>query len=115
LYWKYIPELFKWGDTDDLTPCPLNKNYQLVRNILAACVRSNGIASTNGHVVLIYDERNPSFQEGGDGFKSFTETREALKNPSLLRKCSWQRITNHLRSNRILPWLTDQLKQKYGL
>lgn len=116
LYWKYIPVLFKWGNGDDLKPCPLYKNYQLVRNILAVCVRPDGSVSTsNGHVILLYDERNPAFQKGGDGFVAFKETREALKVPSLLRRCSWQRIINHLRAKLILPWLTDQLESKYGL
>jgi len=62
-----------------------------------------------------YDERNPAFQKGGDGCVAFVETRQALKVPSMLRGCSWQRIIRHLRSQRILPWLTDQLELKYGL
>lgn len=116
LYWKYIPELFKWGSGTDLRPCPLHNNYQLVRNVLGACVRPNGnVSPANGHVVLVYDERNPAFQKGGDGFVAFAETREALRIPSVLRKCSWQRIIRHLRSKMILPWLTDQLESKYGL
>jgi hypothetical protein len=115
LYWKYVPELFKWGTATDISPCPLYRNYQLVRNVLAACVRSDGIVSpSNGHVVLVYDGRNPAFQEGGKGFVAFEETREALKIRSVLRKCSWQRIVRHLRSSTILPWLTDQIELKYG-
>jgi hypothetical protein len=58
---------------------------------------------------------NPAFQNGGHGFVAFEETREALKIPNVLRKCSWQRIIKHLRSKMILPWLTDQLELKYGL
>ena len=116
LYWEYVPELFKWGTTADLSPCPLYKNYQLVRNVLAACVRSDGtVSAANGHAVLIYDERNPAFQNGGHGFVAFQDTRAALKDPSRLRKCSWQRIIKHLRSKMILPWLTDQLELKYGM
>jgi len=46
------------NDTD-LLPCPVYKKYQLIRNILAACVRTDGNASLeHGQVVLIYDERN---------------------------------------------------------
>jgi hypothetical protein len=116
LYWKHIPALFKWGNGADLKPCPLNKNYQLVRNILAVSVRADGsVSPANGHVILLYDERNPAFQKSRDGFAAFKETREALKVPSLLRKCSWQHITNHLRGKMILPWLTNQLESKYGL
>jgi hypothetical protein len=116
LYWRYVPRLFKWEDSTDLRPCPLCMNYQLVRNVLAACVRPDGkVSPKDGHVILVYDERNPAFQKGGDGLIAFLETREALRVPSALRRCSWQRIINHLRNRMVLPWLTDQLDSKYGL
>ncbi len=115
LYWRYVPELFKWSGNVDLVPCPLHKNYQLVRNVLAACVRPDGTLSPeSGHVVLIYDERNPAFQENGHGFIAFEETRDALKDPCLLRKCSWQRIIRRLRIDKNFSWLTEQLEIKYG-
>ena len=99
-----------------MAPCPLHQNYQLVRNILAAGVTAEGKASPdNGHALLIYDVRNPAFQEGGKGLAAFAATREALWEPTMLRKCSWQRIVRHLRNEGILPWLTEQLALKYGL
>jgi hypothetical protein len=116
LYWKYIPHFFRWNGDQDLDPCPLNMNYQLVRNILAIEVKPDGRVSTsNGHVVLIYDERNPAFQKGGKGYVAFETTRRALYQPSIMRKCSWQRIIRHMRSQDILPWLTEELSLKYGL
>jgi hypothetical protein len=116
LYWKYLPAFFKWGDDFDLNPCPLRKNYQLVRNILAAGVKEDGSVSIeNGHVILIYDERNPAFMSQGVGFTAYAETRVSLKQPGMLRKCSWQRITRHIRQKNIFPWLSDQLMMKYGL
>jgi hypothetical protein len=115
LYWQYIPSLFKWKTDRDLNPCPLYKNYQLVRNILAAGVDSDGKVSVdNGHVVLLYDERNPSFQKQGDGLLAYNKTQAALRELTMIRKCSWQRIVQHLRSKRILHWLTDELALKYG-
>lgn len=115
-YWHYISQLFHWNSDQDLLPCPLAANYQLVRNILAIGVSRNGEATTtNGHVVLIYDDRNPAFQSGGAGFSSFMETQRALREPKMLRKCSWQRITQHMRNKGILSWLTEQLELKYGL
>ncbi|GAI73792.1 unnamed protein product [marine sediment metagenome] len=91
-------------------------NYQLVRNILAACVRPAGsVLPEKGHVVLICDERNPVFQKGGKGYTAFENTKEALHEPHLLRKCSWQRIANHLRNKNDFSWLVDQLGLKYGL
>ncbi len=115
LYWCYVPNLFKWTNNIDFDPCPLNKNYQLVRNILAAGVKPGGqVSLDNGHVVLIYDERNPSFQLGGDGLSAYKETRAELRNQTMLRRCSWQRIIQHLRNKKILPWLTEELALKYG-
>ena len=116
LYWRYIPQLFCWDSDQDLIPCPLAANYQLVRNILAAGVSPNREVNTkNGHAVLIYDQRNPAFQKGGAGFIAFTETQRDLREPTMLRKCSWQRITRHMRDRDVLPWLTEQLASKYGL
>jgi len=116
LYWRYIPSLFKWKNDNDLNPCPLNKNYQLVRNVLAASVKPDGTVSLNyGHAVLIYDERNPAFQNDGDGLIAYMETRKALQEPTMLRKCSWQRIVQHIREKNILSWLTENLTLKYGL
>ena len=116
LYWQYIPELFKWKGDQDLCPCPVRLNYQLVRNILAAGANPDGeVSRTGGHVLLIYDERNPAFQSNVRGHRAFTETRNALCQPLMLRKCSWQRITRHMRQEDILPCLTEQLSRKYGL
>ncbi len=114
-YWKYVPILFKWKNNSDLNPCPLNKNYQLVRNILATGVKGGIVSAKNGHAVLIYDKRNPAFQFDGKGENAYLETKRALLEPAMLRKCSWQCIVQHLRENKILPWLTEELKLKYGL
>ena len=116
LYWKYIPALFGIGNDVDLDPCPVNKNYQLIRNILAIGVNKDGsVSDQNSHALLIYDERNPAFMKAGHGFNSYSEMRAALKRPNMLRKCSWQKITLCIRKNNLLPWLTDQLAAKYGL
>jgi hypothetical protein len=115
-YWKYIPYLFNWSNDADHKPCPLFKNYQLVRNLLAISVQPEmSVSLENGHVLLIYDERNPAFNIGGKGLKAFNETKKALKNPTMLRKCSWQRIVKHIRNKSILPWLVEHLNLKYGL
>ena len=70
---------------------------------------------SNGHVVLVYDERTPAFKACGRAQVAFEVAKEALRMPGTLRKCSWQRIVAHLRTERILPWLTDGLGDKYGL
>lgn len=116
LYWRYVPSLFKWKNDNDINPCPLHRNYQLVRNVLAAGVKSDGTVSVNnGHVVLIYDERNPAFQNNGRVLSAYMEVQKALKEPTMLRKCSWQRIVQHIREKDNLSWLTEDLALKYGL
>jgi hypothetical protein len=115
LYWRYVSDLFNWKNDADLNPCLLYKNYQLVRNLLAVGVKSDGSVSVNnGHAVLIYDERNPAFQKGGDCDIVYSETKNALRESKMLRKCSWQRIIRLLRDQNILPWLTQNLEFKYG-
>lgn len=115
LYWKYIPSLLHWKNDIDLVPCPLNLTYQLVRNLLAACVRPNGIvAPERGHVVLIYDERNPAFHNGGKAHVALEKIRKALRFSNLLRMCSWQKITERIRRKPDLQWLGNELELKYG-
>jgi len=116
LYWKYIPHIFKWSRDTCHVPCPLNRTYQLVRNILTACVEPcSTIRVGNSNSVLIYDERNPAFRQRGNVIRVFMEVKEALYNPSMIKKCSWQKLMNHLRSKPDLLWLTDQLHKKYGI
>jgi hypothetical protein len=115
LYWKYIPNILYWRNDIDLTPCPLNLTYQLVRNILAVCVRPDGtVAPERGHVVLIYDERNHAFHNGGKAHAALKEISKVLRFPNLLRMCTWQKITERIRHEPVLQWLGNELKLKYG-
>lgn len=114
-YWDYVPRVFKWAADADLAPCPLGANYQLVRNLLAVSAPSDAMASGEGHVVLVYDERNPAFQKGGKGYAAYEETRNALHERERLRSCSWQRIARSLHGERRLSWLAHQLEAKYGI
>ena len=116
LYWKYVPVLFRWQADQDIIPCPLDLNYQLVRNVLAVGVKPDaGASSQHGHAVVLFDERNPAFRAGGKGLKAFQETKSALLDERMLRICSWQQIVAVLREKKILPWLVDRLFQKYGI
>ena len=110
-YWSYIPELFDWSADIDHDPCPLNSTYQLVRNLLAACVDPTGrVGRDSGHVVLLYDARNPAFQGDGKGIIAWNRVRAALKKLSLLQKCTWQEVVTSLP----LDWLATGLTRKYG-
>jgi hypothetical protein len=117
-YWDYIPRLFDWPGDEDQTPCPLKDTYQIVRNILAACVREDGNLTAEGaHAVLLYDARNPAFQKGGAGRGAYNAVKEGLKAgyKGLLRQCTWQEVTAVLRGDIDMSWLTDTLGEKYGL
>ena len=56
-----------------------------------------------------------AFISDGAGRRAYEQTREALREKSTLRKCSWQIILQHFRSAGVLTWLTDELSAKYGL
>lgn len=114
-YWSYVPRLFSWPSDRDHSPCPLASTYQLARNILAISVDSTAThCEGEGHVVLVYDERNPAFQSHGAGANAYAQTQSSLRDPSILRKCSWQTIIRSLENDSSLVWLTSELKAKYG-
>ena len=116
LYWRYIPEVFKLNSDVNHNVCPIKKNYQLVRNILAVCGRTNGkVDQEMGHAIVIYDARNPKFQQNGEAYSVFEDTRKLLRNPKKLRKCSWQKLIDHIRQKGAMEWLTEQLFIKYGI
>jgi hypothetical protein len=112
LYWRYVPNVFHWKSEADISPCPLNKNYQLVRNVLTVAPDGD---PEKGHAILLYDARNPAFQPGGDGYNSYLETRQALRRPALLRRCSWQNLLTHMRRRGLPDWLSQALTEKYGI
>ena len=119
-YWTHIPKLFNhdWSADQDHMPCPLRDTYQLVRNILAACVdpeEPHEVAPESGHCVLLYDANNPMFWEGGKAMKAWQDTKDGLKYPALLQKCSWQELMPCIRKDPDLKWLSDALGEKYGL
>lgn len=114
-YWSYIPELLDWSAETNHAPCPLKSNYQLVRNLLVVCVsRNRSVSLDSGHVVLLYDGRNPAFQRNGKGITAWNNVRAGLKKQSLMQKCTWQEIEACLRADATLDWLTTGLSEKYG-
>jgi hypothetical protein len=115
-YWQFVPHLFVWTAEEDYRPCPLNFTYQLIRNVLAACVGDGAHLDTEkGHALVIYDARNPAFHSGGLADAQWWAAVRALRYPRLLRRVSWQRIAAHLDQFRDLDWLTGALGDKYGI
>ena len=112
-YWDYIPAVVDWAVGEEARPCPLRRPYQLVRNILAACVSEGVLERRRGHAVLVYDARNPMFQKSSTG--TFDLLRNRLKDRMLLRRCPWQRIVAAMAGCDDLHWLVRALDQKYGL
>jgi len=114
LYWRFIPHLFRWDAAGDMVECPLRGTYQLVRNVLAACVRDGQVDADNGVAVLLYDARNPAFADG-EGFSAYETVRRALFNPGNTCRVTWQSIVACMSEHQALGWLTTEVRLKYGL
>lgn len=114
-YWECVGKLFKWSPEVDHDVCPLRNSYQLVRNVLAACVREDGhVDPDRGRAVLLFDDRNPEFSSEGKAGRVWTTVKNALRIPGILQKCTWQQVVERLRSDPDLDWLVQQLSSKYG-
>jgi hypothetical protein len=115
-YWDFVPDLLAWNRVEDHANCPLNRTYQLVRNVLAACLREDATLDTEtAHALVIFDARNPAFHLGGKADAQWRATTDALRYPRLLRRISWRRIAAHLAQFHDLNWLTLGLREKYGI
>lgn len=114
-YWSYIPTILSWDSATDMRPCPLRDTYQLIRNVLAACVTTDGLVNTeNAHMLAIYDARNPAFQDGGKANRQWLTAKRALRNQENMRSCSWQRLVMHISKDPDLNWMISALNAKYG-
>jgi|SRR5579871_1333455 len=114
-YWSYIPKIMRWEADKNLVPCPLAATYQIVRNLLAIADAPGEAIAANRHVLLVYDERNPSFQPGGKADSQWQQATTGLRFPNLLRRTSWQRIIRTLKEDPNLSGLIEELEEKYGL
>ncbi|WP_373502215.1 hypothetical protein [Aestuariivirga sp.] len=115
-YWQHLDALLGWPADMEHRPCPLSSTYQLVRNLLAVCVGEDGVLNmAAGHVLTVYDARNPAMAEDGTGHWQWTSVHQALKQPNLLRRLSWQSLLAQLPDEPRLIRLKQQLAAKYGL
>ncbi len=113
-YWDYLPKLFDWPANQDHTPCPFADTYQLARNALAAKVSPKGrVDIENGHVLVLYDDRNPEFHGCGKAEKQWRKAVSACLVPGLFRRLSWQRLASYLAQAPELDYLVYGLR-KYG-
>ncbi len=115
-YWDHLPRLFNWPSERDHEPCPFKGVYQLARNALAATITPEGELDPNGgHMLIVYDARNPAFQANGKAKAQWEDAVGASLHQGLLRRLSWQRLLDSLACVQDLAYLVNGLREKYGL
>ena len=114
-YWTYLPNLFDWAADRDLRPCPFSEVYQLARNALAATVTECGFDPNSGHVLVVYDARNPEFAAGGVAGRQYESAISACRVPGLIRRLSWQRLVGAFTCAPELTYLLAGLEGKYSI
>ncbi len=114
-YWTCLPHLFDWNADQDLQPCPFSPLYQLARNALAATLTDTGLNANSGHVLAVYDARNPEFLAGGAAQQQYASAIAASRIPGLIRRLSWQRLAGALAPAPELAYLVAGLEGKYGI
>ena len=114
-YWTYLPELFNWAADRDLRPCPFSEVYQLARNALAATVTAGGLDLGSGHVLIVYDARNPEYAAGGAAQRQYEAVVRACRVPGLFRRLSWQCLAGAFAGTPELAYLVAGLEGKYGI
>ena len=115
-YWAYLPRLFDWDAERDLRPCPFAPVYQIARNALAATVDAGGTLDPHsGHVLVVYDARNPEYAAQGAAQRQYEAAIGASRVPRLIRRLSWQRLAAALAAAGELAYLVAGLEGKYGI
>jgi hypothetical protein len=115
-YWRYMPEVFGWTADADHNPCPLASTYQLGRNVLAVGVGTDGrFDAGRGHVLVLYDKRNPAMGNAGHGESQWRIANAALRIPGMLRRLSWQRFIAQWPRDAALDWLKSEMDAKFGI
>ncbi len=115
-YWDYAPQLFHGSVDADAPlrqPAPTSR---FVRNLVAVSLNPDGSLETdNAHLLVIYDDRNPSFFPGEAADTQWQQTFAALRFPHMLRRLSWQHLAGHLALHEPLGWLVDALRRRHGI
>lgn len=115
-YWRYIPQLFLWSDSESYPTCPMWKSYQLVRNVLAAAVDpATGKILGRPVAILVYDANNPESWPGGRIDEQFCAIQASLREPTALRRTTWQAIAGVLAERGGYGELVAWLEEKYGI
>ena len=115
-YWEHLPHLFGWAADRDHKPCPFGNSYQLARNALAAALTLDGVLDpARGHVLVMYDARNPEFGVGGKAESQWELAIAACRVSGLVRRLSWQRLMAAIAPAPELVYLVDGVGKKYGV
>ena len=114
-YRTYLPRLFDWAADRDLRPGPFSEVYRLARNALAATVTECAFTPNAGHVLVVYDARNPEFAAGGVAGRQYESAISACRVPGLIRRLNWQRLVGAFTCAPELAYLLSGLEGKYGI
>lgn len=113
-YWKHIPKLFIWDAHRPQHPCPIRRPYQLVRTLLAAAIDEQGQVYGRPTGLLVYEANNPFFADGQEA-DLFHKVQAVVKQPTTLKRISWQTIARALETQGRYRDLLDYLEEKYGI
>ena len=109
-------QVFNWSADRDHEPCPFGATYQLARNALAATITTDGsLKADRGHVLVLYDVRNPAFLGGGRAARQWQLVGDASLHQGLFRQLNWQSLLASLVNAVELAYLVDGFGEKYGL
>ena len=110
------PNLFNWPPDQDHEPCPFRGTYQLARNAIAATmIAEDTLEPASGHVLVIYDSRNPAFQPGGKADRQWQKVVGDSYRQGLFRRLRWQTLLGFIAKAPEFAYLVDGLCEKYGL
>ena len=88
----------------------------MARNALAATLTPDGrIDPGRGHVLVVYDARNPGFRGEARAERQWKAVVASCRVPGLVRRVSWQRLMAAIENTQELAYLVDGVAEKYGL
>ena len=66
-------------------------------------------------MLTVHNARNPAMAADGAGMWQWNATHQALKQPQLLRRLSWQSLLAQLPDDAMFSWMKQELAAEYGL
>ena len=98
-----------------LTPTSSNRPIYDNFTPAVATVTECGFDPNSGHVLVVYDARNPEFAAGGVAGRQYESAISACRVPGLIRRLSWQHLVDAFTCAPELAYLLAGLEGKYGI